>query len=107
MRTQPRHIKNRCHAGTRQGRCALCGRSAPLSFHHLIPRKIHRRPHFRKRYTREELARGVNLCRLCHDGIHALHDEMTLARYLRSISDLRADPRIRKHVAWVRRQRTL
>ena len=107
MRPRPNTRKTRCFAGTRQGICLLCGRKGPLSFHHLIPRKLHRRTHFRKRYTREELSRGVKLCRLCHDGIHALYDEMTLARSLPTIADLRSDPRIRKHAAWVRRQRVL
>ena len=96
-----------CSAGARRGICALCGRTAPLTLHHLIPRKLHRRARFRKRHTREELARGVDLCRLCHDGIHDLYDPMTLARSLRTVTDLKSDPRIRKHAAWVRRQRAL
>ncbi len=96
-----------CSAGAKRGACALCGRTAPLTFHHLIPRKLHRRARFRRLYTRDELARGVDLCRLCHDGIHDLYDEMTLARSLPTIADLRSDPRIRRHAAWVRRQRVL
>jgi hypothetical protein len=35
--------------------CELCGREAPLTFHHLVPRKMHRRTYFRKHYSREEL----------------------------------------------------
>jgi hypothetical protein len=51
--------------------------------------------------------RGAALCRLCHDGLHDLYDEMTLARSLRTIAELKRDPRVRKHAAWVRRQKTL
>ena len=85
--------------------CALCGRACPLTFHHLIPRKMHRRPRFRKRHDRATLDAGVWLCRPCHSGIHRLHDEMTLAQSLCTLEALRADPAVARHVAWVRRQR--
>jgi predicted restriction endonuclease len=94
-------MRNRNHSG----RCALCGRHAELTFHHLIPRKAHRRPFFRKHFSREDLAAGVDLCRLCHKGVHRLHDEMTLARRLNSLDALRADPAIARHAAWVRKQK--
>ena len=87
------------------GDCALCGRHTALTFHHLIPRKVHRRPRFRKRYERAVLQRGIALCRLCHKGIHRLYDEMTLARDLSSLEALSSDPAIQRHVAWVRKQR--
>ena len=87
------------------GDCALCGRHTALTFHHLIPRKLHRRPRFRKRYDREALQRGIALCRLCHKGVHRLHSEMTLARDLSTLEALSNDPAIRRHVAWVRKQR--
>jgi hypothetical protein len=67
---------------------------------------LHRRPRFKKYHPRAKLARGINICRLCHDGIHALYDEMTLAQSLRTLDDLRNDPRIRKHAAWVRKQKS-
>jgi hypothetical protein len=95
----------RSFTGSAAGRCSLCDRTAPLTFHHLIPRKVHRRKYFQKHYTRSQLARGIDICRLCHDGIHDLYDEMTLARSLRTLLQLRNDPRIRKHVAWVRKQK--
>ena len=84
--------------------CELCGRSCALTFHHLIPRKMHRRTYFRKTYDREALQRGAYLCRLCHYGVHNLHDEMTLGRELNTLDLLRADPAVARHVAWVRRQ---
>ena len=33
--------------------CQLCGRETPLQFHHLIPRKVHKRAYFARRYDRE------------------------------------------------------
>lgn len=85
--------------------CELCGRAAALSFHHLIPRKVHRRKRFKKQYTKEQLARGIKICQLCHRGIHRLYDEMTLAKSYNSKEKLLADAEISKHVMWVKKQK--
>lgn len=95
MPTRPQH-----------GPCALCGRVCRLTFHHLIPKKLHRRAFFRKTYTRDDLNRGIDICRACHDGLHDHYDEMTLARRFASLEALQADPDIRKHTAWAARQRS-
>lgn len=87
------------------GPCALCGRTAPLTFHHLIPRKVHRRPRFARGYSKAELARGVDVCRLCHRAIHRFHDEMTLARDLNTLDALREDEQLARHAAWAAKQR--
>ena len=93
-------------ARLKHGACALCGRVTRLTFHHLIPRKMHRRPRFRKRHSREELARGIDLCPRCHRGLHRLHDEMTLASSLNTLEALRGDEAVARHVAWVARQKS-
>lgn len=87
------------------GPCDLCGRHTELTFHHLIPRKVHRRSHFRRHYAREVLLDGIELCRLCHKGLHRLYDEMTLAKRLSTLDALRDDPRVQRHICWVRKQR--
>ena len=87
------------------GRCELCGRQQPLTFHHLIPRKVHRRPRFRKHYSREQLNQGIELCRLCHRAVHRLYSEMELAQRLNSLAALRADPAVARHLAWAARQK--
>ena len=89
----------------KSGICELCARNTMLTRHHLIPRKLHRRNFFKKSYTREELQRGVQICRPCHSGIHRLYDEMTLGKQLNTIDKLRADTSIAKHAAWVARQK--
>ncbi len=76
-----------------------------LTFHHLIPRKLHRRNHFRKNYKREELNRGIAICRQCHNGLHRLYDEMTLAKRFSTLDTLLSDEAIRRHVAWCSRQK--
>ncbi len=87
------------------GACLLCKREGPLTFHHLIPRKLHRRPYYRKRYSREILNLGIDICRLCHVGIHDLYDEKRLARDFSTIEALCTDEAIARHVAWVAKQK--
>lgn len=88
-----------------QTTCSLCHRQTALTFHHLIPKKVHRRTHFRKHFSRAELARGIPVCRKCHSGIHRLFDEMHLARELNTLDKLRANDDLARHVDWVARQK--
>lgn len=85
--------------------CPICKRTLSLTYHHLIPKKMHRRSYFSKRYSREELNRGINICRCCHDAVHRAFDEMTLAKELNSLELLLSRPEIRKHAQWAARQR--
>tara|TARA_B100001059_G_C17831921_1_gene585205 strand:- start:3398 stop:3694 length:297 start_codon:yes stop_codon:yes gene_type:complete len=85
--------------------CQLCDRQCQLTFHHLIPRKVHRRSYFKKHYNKSQLQEGVMLCRLCHKGLHTFYDEMTLAKQFNSLQQLQADARISQHVDWVRKQK--
>jgi len=87
------------------GRCPLCKRVTSLTFHHLIPRKLHRRNFFKKNYSKAELNQGVNVCRLCHNGIHDLYDEMTLAKRFASLDLLQKDTALTKHFDWVAKQK--
>ncbi len=87
------------------GICPLCERRCQLSLHHLIPRKLHRRTYYRKHFSREQLNEGVLICRQCHNGIHRVYDEMTLAKQFASLDALRADPGLQRHFAWVARQK--
>jgi len=87
------------------GLCPFCGRKLPLTFHHLIPRKVHRRPRYRQRYSRDQLARGIYLCRDCHDGIHDTYSEVELASTYFTPDRLAADPALARHFAWLSRQR--
>lgn len=95
-------------AGGRRGKpacCATCGRDTVLTFHHLIPRKLHRRARFRRDYDRETLARGIHVCLACHRGIHRSYDEMTLAMRLNTLPSLLDDPVLARHFAWVAKQK--
>ncbi|MEQ8858989.1 MAG: hypothetical protein RIC56_10095 [Pseudomonadales bacterium] len=87
------------------GDCPFCRRHVPLTFHHLIPRKVHRRRTFQKGFSKALLGRGVAVCRDCHDGIHDRYDEMRLAREFATPEALAADTDLQRHFAWVARQR--
>ncbi len=104
-RTDPKRTF-RAHSAAGDGLCcALCTRAVRLTAHHLIPRKLHRRPRFQRRYTRGELNVVVMLCEPCHRAVHRFHDEMTLGEHLNTLDALRGDPAIERHCAWVARQR--
>lgn len=83
----------------------MCERECELTFHHLIPRKLHRRSFYRRHYSRAELDAGVEVCRLCHDGIHDLYDEKRLARDFATLGDLLGDDALRRHFHWVSKQK--
>lgn len=85
--------------------CQLCGCHRPLTFHHLIPRKMHRRKFFKTHYPRDVLNQGVMLCHYCHNAIHKLYDEMVLAKQFSSLEALLADEAVQRHVAWVVKKR--
>lgn len=85
--------------------CALCGREVSLTFHHLIPKKVHRRARFKQDYSKQDLQQGIMICRLCHKGIHKMFDEMTLAKNFNSLASLRNDEQVQRHVKWVRKQK--
>lgn len=89
----------------RFGRCELCQRKTDLTFHHLIPRKVHRRKSFSKRFSRDELHKGVNICRPCHRAIHKFHDETHIAKHLDTLEKLKADEKISTYLVWIRKQK--
>lgn len=89
------------------GTCPCCKRHAYLTFHHLIPKKLHRRPHFRKHYAKTELQSGVDICRTCHNGIHRFYTEMHLGKHLASLEALMGDDRLADYFAWVAKQKII
>lgn len=80
--------------------CALCGRSAPLTRHHLIPKARNRK---RKRVDKlaatEHLT--VDICRPCHDMVHRHVSLKSLEREHDSLEKLRDHPEIAKFSAWL------
>ncbi len=89
----------------REDSCPFCSRRVPLTFHHLIPKKMHRRPRFARSYDKETLNLGIYICRDCHKGVHAAYDEMQLATRFSSPEALLGDAGLQRHFRWVARQR--
>ncbi|MEM7193858.1 MAG: HNH endonuclease [Pseudomonadota bacterium] len=90
----------------RPDHCELCLQKRSLTFHHLIPRKLHRRSHFRKHYSRDTLNNGIFICRICHRGLHRLHDEMTLGKAFNSIGKILGDDAVARHIRWSAKQKS-
>lgn len=90
----------------KHGPCDLCGRVTRLTFHHLIPKKNHRKPWFRRNFSKEEMrTRGINVCRPCHSAIHRFYSEMQLGKELNTLAALRAQEDIQRHVEWICKRR--
>ncbi len=88
--------------------CEMCEREGVvLTEHHLIPRAVHTKKAFIRRFGKEEMRnRKLMCCKLCHDGIHdIIPDEKKLARDFNTLELLLGDERISKHVEWVRKQK--
>lgn len=84
------------------GSCELCGRERELTFHHLIPRTTHRNKWFKKNFTREEMSRGLDLCRDCHSAIHTfIPNEKHLGRYFNTRELLLEHEELARFVEWV------
>lgn len=92
----------------KSGPCELCGReNQKLTFHHLIPCKVHSKKKFLREHGRDEMkSRGLFLCKLCHDGIHdIIEDEKELAESYNTKELLLAHEGIDKHVKWAAKQK--
>ena len=84
--------------------CVLCGREQPLTFHHVIPRTLHRKRWVKARFSVSALQSGLWLCRDCHDAVHRFISHRELAESFHSLEALRGHPEVAKFVAWVARQ---
>src|SRR4051794_29397107 len=88
-------------------RCELCHRQKKLTKHHLIPRAVHSKKRYLNRYGKMEMrGRGLMICKDCHAGIHDLiTDEKELADKYYTKELLLENEAIRKHIAWVKKQK--
>ena len=91
-----------------QTTCELCRRSGlPLTKHHLIPRKRHRRRSAQLRFDREEMhTRIALLCQPCHSTVHAHLSEQELESAYNTIDALKQHPDIARFIAWAMKQPT-
>lgn len=86
--------------------CELCGRDKPLSFHHLIPKALHSKKKFKKKFPRSVLkGRGIDICSLCHHGIHDLFSKKELGLDYNTKELLMENEQFLKHLKWVKKQK--
>ncbi len=86
--------------------CELCQRDPVDNFHHFIPRTLHSNKWFKKRFTREQMARGIHVCRYCHRAIHRIvPSEKELGRHYNTIEKLLQHEKLARYVAWKRSRR--
>ncbi len=86
--------------------CETCGRSIELSFHHLVPKKVHSKPAIQKLHAEKALDHyGIWVCKDCHKKIHRLYEHKTLGEEYYSLKRLKSSAEFRKFIAWVRKQK--
>lgn len=86
--------------------CKICQRDVELTFHHLIPRTLHTNQWFKKRYTKQYMAKhGIDVCRLCHDKVHSIWDEKTLGREVNTLELILESEEIQNFIPWVQKQK--
>ena len=87
-----------------QGHCEMCGRECELTFHHLIPRTCHKTKWFKKNFTRDELQKGINICRDCHDAVHKFITEKELGRNYNTLESLMEHDKVLGFVKWIKKR---
>lgn len=88
-----------------QNTCALCERKRPLTFHHLIPKKVQKKSILLKQFSKEQmLTMGLLVCTDCHKTIHRHIDHIDLGRFYHTKEALLGHPEIGKFVKWVAKQ---
>ncbi len=84
-------------------KCELCERENVLTFHHLIPVSLHKNKWFKKNYTKEELNKGIYICKEdCHKEIHKLISEKELGRSFNTLEKLKRHSKVKKYIKWLK-----
>lgn len=82
--------------------CEMCEYEYATSFHHLIPRALHSNKWFKKRFTREQMRQGIEVCSGCHQTIHRFIPEKQLGRHFYTFELLKSHEEIAKYIQWRR-----
>ena len=88
-----------------EGCCKICERETVLTRHHVRPKKTHAKLLKRGLFTKEELAKTVDICRPCHSAVHRAEDEETLAEKYYSIELIMTHPKVLNFIPYIQKQR--
>ena len=90
------------YAETRTSACELCERDwIPLTYHHLIPRSSHIKALKRGWAEEWELNKVAWLCRACHNCVHRIESNDSLAEDWNSLEKLSGREDVQSFVKWV------
>ena len=85
--------------------CELCRRELELTFHHLIPKKMHNKRPIKRKFEPEYLnSYGIWICEDCHKMIHRTLKHNELAFIFNTKEKLLEQEEIKKFVDWVSKQ---
>lgn len=83
-------------------KCELCGsEDDELNFHHLIPRTLHTNKFFKRKYTKEFMNQGIDICRhYCHRQIHRFISEKDMGLTYNTLEKLLEHEEVKKYIDW-------
>jgi len=90
---------------TKAKECEICEREVPLTYHHLIPREVHKKALKRGWHPEWMLNSVAWLCRPCHSTVHRLASNEVLARELYTVEKLLGMEEVERWRGWVGKQR--
>lgn len=87
---------------SKKDKCDLCGReNAIQTFHHLIPKKMHRKKIVVDLFPDLDLnAYGIMVCSPCHKMIHKKIDHFDLATQYNTVEQLKRHPELSKFITF-------
>jgi hypothetical protein len=84
-----------------KGQCALCQRNnIKITKHHLFPKITHSKKKIKR--ISSDINETIDVCRPCHDNIHAVFVEKELAEKYNTIDALREHEIIMKFIDWIK-----
>ena len=86
--------------------CKLCNRDKKLTFHHLIPKKVHNKNYIKNKLDIQVDVNeyGIEICTDCHSFIHRKIDHLNLALSYNTIEKLKSHPEVNSFIEWVSKQ---
>ena len=89
-----------------ENNCGLCARYKELTFHHFIPKTLHKNKLFAKTFDKKYMkSHGIDLCDDCHYAIHHFHTEKELGNFYNDKSKLLSSEKVRTFLKWVKKQK--
>lgn len=84
--------------------CSICLRDKSLTKHHLIPKSRHKNKKTLKRHDREDSHKTIDICRECHNQLHACLSEKEMDEDYFTFDKVLQHTEIAKFTEWVRKR---